>query len=167
MGDSTAELGARLERADYYGMLGVDPKAQLVDVKRAFYRIAAHYHPDRYEGSEEVECEARTRIFKLAVEAYTVLSRADTRASYDELRAAGHKRMDAVAAFEQNRAPKVRSLEDLAQTKQAKVLAKQAEEYWAAGELEDARAALVSACRLEPQNRELKQRLEKLYEALG
>ncbi len=167
MADSTAELVTRLERADYYERLGVDPKAHLVDVKRAFYRIAAHYHPDRYEGAEEHECEARTRIFKLAVEAYTVLSRADSRASYDALHAAGHKRMDTVAAFVQSRAPKVRSLEELAQSNQAKVLAKQAHEAWAAGELEDARAALVSACRLEPQNRELKQRLEKLYEELG
>lgn len=166
MAASTGDLVARLEKADYYAMLGVDPHAQLVDVKRAFYRIAAHYHPDRYEGSEQSECEARTRVYKLAVEAYTVLSRADSRASYDSLRAAGHKRMDAVAAFEQNLTPKVRSLEELAQSTPCKALAKQADALWAAGELEDARAALVSACRLEPQNRELKQRLEKLYEEL-
>ena len=166
MADSTAELVQRLERADYYGILGVDPKAQLGDLKRAFYRIAAHFHPDRYEGIEENECAHRTRVFKLAVEAYTILSRPDSRASYDELRAAGHKRMDAVAAFEQARAPKTRTLEDIAQGKDAKAHAKQADFYWAKNELEDARASLVSACRFDPQNKELRQRLDQLYRAL-
>lgn len=166
MADSTAELVQRLERADYYGILGVDPKAQLVDVKRAFYRIAAHFHPDRYEGAEERECAHRTRVYKLAVEAYTVLSRPDSRASYDELRAAGHKRMDAVAAFEQSRTPKARSLEDIAVSKEAKAHAKRADYFWAKNELEDARASLVNACRFDPQNRDLKQKLEELYRLL-
>ena len=74
--------------------------------------------------------------------------------------------MDAVAAFEQARAPKTRTLEDIAQGKDAKAHAKQADFYWAKNELEDARASLVSACRFDPQNKELRQRLDQLYRAL-
>lgn len=166
MADSTAELVQRLERADYYGILGVDPKAELGDLKRAFYRIAAHFHPDRYEGAEENECAHRTRVYKLAVEAYTVLSHPDSRASYDELRAAGHKRMDAVAAFEQSRASKTRSLEEIAQGKEAKAHAKRADYFWAKNDLEEARASLVNACRFDPRNAELRQKLDELYRLL-
>ncbi len=166
MGDSTAQIVSKLENADYYGILGVDRTAQAADIKRAFYRIAAYYHPDRYDGVEEQECMHRTRIYKLAVEAYTVLSRPDSRASYDQLLASGHRRMDTVAVFEQSRQPKSRTLAELAQTKQGRAHAAEAERLWSGRDLEGARAHLVSACRYEPQNKELRQKLDQLYREL-
>ena len=166
MAESTAQIVSKLENADYYRILGVERSAQAADVKRAFYRIAAYYHPDRYDGEEEQECVCRTRIYKLAVEAYTVLSRPDSRASYDQLLASGYRRMDAVAAFEQSRAPKQRSLAELAESKQGRAHAAEAERLWQARDLEGARAHLVSACRYEPQNKPLRQKHDQLYREL-
>lgn len=64
--------------ADYYEILGVDRDASSQEIKRAFRRIARESHPDANPGDSEAE-----NRFRLAAEAYEVLSDPQRRAAYD------------------------------------------------------------------------------------
>lgn len=61
---------------DYYNILGVDKRASKEEIKKAFYKLAHKYHPDKKEGNETK--------FKEVNEAYQVLSDEGKRAKYDQ-----------------------------------------------------------------------------------
>src|SRR3989338_6183177 len=61
---------------DYYNILGVNKGASKDEIKKAFYKLAHKYHPDKKEGNE-------TR-FKEVNEAYQVLSDDGKRSKYDQ-----------------------------------------------------------------------------------
>jgi DnaJ-class molecular chaperone len=52
-------------QADYYDLLGVPRDAALVDIRRAFRRLAMKYHPDL---NPEPEADARFRALNAAQE---------------------------------------------------------------------------------------------------
>jgi DnaJ-class molecular chaperone len=60
---------------DYYQILGVDKDSSKEEIKRAFRKLAAKYHPDKKTGDEAK--------FKEISEAYAVLSDDKKRAEYD------------------------------------------------------------------------------------
>jgi len=72
-------------KQDYYEVLGVEKGASEDDIKKAYRKMAMQYHPDRNQGDKEAE-----EKFKVAAEAYEVLSDADKRARYDRF---GHQGM--------------------------------------------------------------------------
>jgi len=61
---------------DYYDILGVQKGASKDEIKKAFYKLAHKYHPDKKEGDEAK--------FKQVNEAYQVLSDDSKRAKYDQ-----------------------------------------------------------------------------------
>lgn len=61
---------------DYYNILGIDKSASKDEIKKAFYKLAQKYHPDK-KGGNEVK-------FKQANEAYQVLSDDAKRSKYDQ-----------------------------------------------------------------------------------
>ncbi|MBI2627321.1 molecular chaperone DnaJ [Candidatus Nomurabacteria bacterium] len=61
---------------DYYNILGVEKGASKEDIKKAFYKLAHKYHPDKKEGNEAK--------FKEVNEAYQVLSDDEKRSGYDQ-----------------------------------------------------------------------------------
>lgn len=73
-------------KKDYYEILGIDKSADASAIKKAYRKKAIEFHPDKNPGNKEAE-----ENFKLAAEAYEVLSDADKKARYDQY---GH------AAFE-------------------------------------------------------------------
>lgn len=63
---------------NYYEILGVDRSASTEEIKKAFRRVARESHPDA--NPDDPDAEAR---FKLAAEAYEVLSDPERRHRYD------------------------------------------------------------------------------------
>jgi len=61
---------------DYYETLGVNKGASKEEIKKAFYKLAHKYHPDKKDGNEAK--------FKQVNEAYQVLSDDSKRSKYDQ-----------------------------------------------------------------------------------
>jgi molecular chaperone DnaJ len=69
---------------DYYKALGVEAKASLDEIKKAYRKLAKANHPDSTGGDK-----AKESRFKEISAAYDVLGDAKKRAQYDEIRALG------------------------------------------------------------------------------
>ena len=73
-------------KKDYYEVLGITKNASSSEIKKAYRKKAIQYHPDKNPGDKEAEAQ-----FKLAAEAYEILSDPQKKSQYDQF---GH------AAFE-------------------------------------------------------------------
>jgi curved DNA-binding protein CbpA len=89
--DLDAELRRRVlathrnvDRLDHYALLGVDHNAEKKAIKRAYYDLAAQFHPDRYFrrnlGSFKTRMEV---IFERITAAHDALTGKEERAEYD------------------------------------------------------------------------------------
>lgn len=65
----------------HYDTLGVKPDASEEEIRAAFRELTRKHHPDRYGGGERDEAEAR---FQAMTEAFNVLSRPESRRTYDK-----------------------------------------------------------------------------------
>jgi len=82
---------------DYYNILGVNKSASKDEIKRAFYKLAHKYHPDKKGGNETK--------FKEVNEAYQVLSDDSKRLKYDQFgsgfeQAGGYSRGQGFGGFD-------------------------------------------------------------------
>lgn len=75
-----------MAKQDYYESLGVSRNASDDELKKAFRKLAMKYHPDRNPDDKSSE-----EKFKVAKEAYEVLSDSQKRAAYDQF---GHDGVD-------------------------------------------------------------------------
>ena len=69
---------------DFYKVLGVDKSVSDADLKKTYRKLARKYHPDSNAGDAAAEAK-----FKEISEAYSVLSDAEQRREYDQIRALG------------------------------------------------------------------------------
>lgn len=69
---------------DFYKMLGVSKDVSDAELKKTYRKLARKYHPDSNQGDAAAEAK-----FKEISEAYSVLSDAEQRKEYDEIRAMG------------------------------------------------------------------------------
>ncbi len=75
-----------MAKQDYYEILGISKSASQGEIKKAYRKMAIKYHPDKNPDNKEAE-----EKFKMAAEAYEILSDENKKARYDQY---GH------AAFE-------------------------------------------------------------------
>ena len=80
-----------MAKQDYYEILGLSKGATAAEIKKAYRKQALKYHPDKNPDDKEAE-----EKFKLAAEAYEVLSDADKKARYDQF---GHQAFDGAGGF--------------------------------------------------------------------
>ena len=66
---------------DYYAVLGVSKTATQADISKAYRKLARELHPDARPNDADAESR-----FKEVGEAYSVLSNADKRKEYDQVR---------------------------------------------------------------------------------
>lgn len=69
---------------DFYGTLGVSKDVSEAELKKTYRKLARTYHPDSNPGDAKAEA-----TFKEISEAYSVLSDAEQRQEYDQMRAMG------------------------------------------------------------------------------
>ncbi len=87
----------RIMDANYFDALAVDRSSDSGTIRRAYYKLAKEYHPDRYLGSDlsrEMSIKVN-EMFQYITQAYTVLSDPVTRTDYlDELINGPKKKID-------------------------------------------------------------------------
>ncbi|MES1173969.1 MAG: DnaJ domain-containing protein [Myxococcales bacterium] len=86
-----AEIRDRAARgsADYYELLGVAPDAIPSVIQAAFFQLAKKWHPDRLGPDLAEVRDLATKVFARMSEAHQVLSDANRRKEYDDLRKDG------------------------------------------------------------------------------
>jgi DnaJ-class molecular chaperone len=92
-----------MERGSYYHLLGVAREAPEPQIRDAYYRLVARFHPDLY--GDALEGDTRLKLVSLysrLVEAYRCLSDGQRRLKYDKQLAVGKVRYSA----EDDRIPK-------------------------------------------------------------
>ena len=73
-----------LGHKDYYTLLGLTTKADMPQIKAAYYRLARKFHPDRYYGLDDLVVKEKIDIiFSTINSAYETLKNAKSRVQYD------------------------------------------------------------------------------------
>ena len=78
-------------KKDFYDILGITKNADAAEIKKAYRKKALEFHPDKNPGNTAAE-----EKFKLAAEAYEVLSDPNKKAKYDQY---GHQAFDGSGGF--------------------------------------------------------------------
>ena len=156
-----------LAKKTYYDILRITRDATPAVVKSAFHDFSLLYHPDRYVDSQPAspsgrvgDLQARSGSVPVPVPpaaARTLRPGARPRQAAARGFASVHRAAAADDADARNGGA----------NRPGKQFAVKAERLIAVGKLEDARVQLVGACQCEPDNEELAERLQILYEALA
>lgn len=153
----------RLDRLDYYTLLGVEPTATEDEITLAFQVFALKYHPDRYPQNSPF-LERAAQIYRRGTEAYRALSDHRLRAYYDHDLGKGMLRLDRAKARLQTQI-KVKK-EPEVMTGYLRPLLVQADKAVAQKDFRQAERMLVSALGLDKNNQEVKNKLKEVRERL-
>ena len=80
-----------MAKQDYYEVLGITKSASSSEIKKAYRKMAIKYHPDKNPDDKSAE-----EKFKIAAEAYEILSDPDKKARYDQF---GHQAFEGAGGF--------------------------------------------------------------------
>ena len=94
-----------MAKRDYYEVLGVQRNATIDEIKKAYRKLAIKFHPDKNPDDKEAE-----ESFKVATDAYEVLSNDRKRQAYDQFGFAG---VEGVGAGSHDYSTVFRDFEDI------------------------------------------------------
>jgi len=95
---------AKMADLDYYQILDISHSATQKEAKKAYFRLAKRYHPDRHADSEQSDMKEQLEaIFMYITEAYDVLTTEDKRQEYDLALARGLKKRQPAAQQEDSK----------------------------------------------------------------
>lgn len=82
--EKVEDLYKRIELTDYYGIFGIEKWATMDKIKKAYYKVAKEFHPDKhfYLPSETLKNKLNM-IFSQITDAYKILSDPKMRREYD------------------------------------------------------------------------------------
>lgn len=142
-----------LDRLDYYRLLGVESSSGVSDIRRAFYAIAAKFHPDRNRDAAEKVRRALYDIFKRLNEAYRVLCDAEKRRAYDDGLTQGKVRLEQ----ESRRGSGPKNPEDTIKSREARQFYRKAKEELQKNNLMHAELHIKVAASREPGSKVIKE----------
>lgn len=87
----------RLDKLDYYTLLGITDGANIEQVRVAFRQFARKYHPDRFAGASLDKRQRADEIFRRGSEAVQVLTDPLAKRAYDMVLRGGLMRLTADA----------------------------------------------------------------------
>lgn len=91
-----------MDNKGYYKILGVNEKASQDEIKSAYRKLAAKWHPDKFVGKSEKEQKDAEEKFKEIAEAYDVLGDEKKRQEYDNGGSFDFSGFDPFSAFRQH-----------------------------------------------------------------
>ncbi len=174
------DVASRLDRLNFYELLGVPPTSDVKAIKRAYFRLATLVHPDRYYnknvGSYREKLDA---VFNKIHKAYQILTSKERREDYD-LYLKEQAEEGKLQPSEPSQIPvdpriaaKRKAAQELLQQHQVQARAKalkfidDAKRARAAGDLVAAATAYESALTFSPDDAELKAAYEEVRKQAG
>lgn len=158
-------MSVPVEAQDYYKLLGIIRTATADQIRSAFHRFAREHHPDNFLGDPAEERDRHTELYQVASEAYEVLLDPMKRKIYDEGLAEGRVRYSADRAEETRRTMRPPGGVVLRSSK-ARVFFTRAHKAIKAEDWPQAKLNLQMALQSEPDNEELKGKLEEVLEQM-
>ncbi len=152
------------DRYDYYQLLGITPVASSDQVRTAFHQFAREHHPDNFVGSPE-ESARHTELYQLGSEAYRVLLDPLKRKLYNEGLERGVLRYSEDRAEEKRRTIKPPGGVVLRSGK-ARAFFSRAHRAIKSEDWAQAKLNLRMAIQNEPDNEDLKAKLEEVLERM-
>ncbi|MDH3654626.1 MAG: DnaJ domain-containing protein [Myxococcales bacterium] len=152
------------DRFDYYQVLEITPVASSDEVRAAFHRFAREHHPDNFVGSPE-EAARHTERYRLGSEAYRILLDPMKRKLYNEGLAKGVLRYSEDRAEEKRRTIRAPGGVTLRSGK-ARAFFSQAHRAIKSEDWAQAKLNLKMAIQNEPDNDDLKSKLEEVLERM-
>ena len=164
LADYTRQVFPRLARVSYYDLLGIPQAASVLEIRTAFYRIAADLHPDRYHMLQNRELKEQLEtIYARACEGYRILTTPDKRTQYAKVLSEGKFRL--VTTERESNAPA--NPEDSIKHEEAKKFYRLGMICFARKDWKGAVLNLNFAKSFEPASALIKQKLSEAQTGLG
>lgn len=97
---------------NYYQILGIDSKASSNDIKKAYFRLAKLYHPDKFRGEEYKDLKKHIdEIFNKISQAHKVLTSVSKRSEYEKSMSTPKEDQETIQKFTKVRNAELRFIE--------------------------------------------------------